>query len=98
MWHLFKNSDNKYEVAFIKKGKYIVGTRQGYEKKKAALKAAMIAGGCDDRYSLRLWIQDDTLGIVLQVDTDSYGREFKVKASNEKPGKPFKPTLHPESL
>lgn len=75
MWHLFKNSEGKYEFAFVNKGKYIAGTNQGYEKKKAALRSfyslAMFYHS-DEYKATRVGfnIQDDTLGLVLCVWKD----------------------------
>ena len=34
MWHLYKNKQNKFEIAFISKnGRYIVGSKQGYSRR-----------------------------------------------------------------
>lgn len=44
MWHIFKNKQGKFEVAFVTKGRYQVGSNQGYTRKsgcKAVLKSVL---------------------------------------------------------
>ena len=58
MWHLFKHETGKhkgkYDVAFVVKGKYKVGSNQGYNKKLDAIKCAFLYADSED-------VQDDTL-------------------------------------
>lgn len=58
MWHIYRNPSNKklFEVAFVSKGKYIVGTRQGYAKKASACRAIVSAVNPTGS----ILVQDDT--------------------------------------
>ena len=60
MWHLFKHETGKhkgkYDVAFVVKGKYKVGSNQGYNKKSDAIKCALTNRVCEH-------VQDDTLKV-----------------------------------
>ncbi len=38
MWHLYKNKHGLFEIAFIKNGRYIVGSKQGYVNRKTCIK------------------------------------------------------------
>lgn len=62
MWHIYCNKRGLFEFAYISKGRYIAGTRQGYERKKAALKALAKLGNTKET---RVTVQDDTEELKL---------------------------------
>jgi ribosomal protein L30E len=71
MIHLFKHSKGKlkgkFDIALIVRGKYIVGSNQGYEKRRQALKAMMsIAHNIPSVGRLgSVKFQDDTIEIPV---------------------------------
>mgnify|MGYP003528444520 FL=1 len=70
MWHIFKNSKGEFEVAFVTKGRYQVGSNQGYARKsgaiavlKSVLKAVeSVTREIEMKTACLLW-QDDTLEV-----------------------------------
>lgn len=40
--HIYKNTEGRFECCIIKHGKYITGTRQGYENKADAIQVIRI--------------------------------------------------------
>ena len=67
MWHIFKNSKGEFEVAFVTKGRYQVGSNQGYARKsgaiavlKSVLKAVESVTRDEMKQAVLVW-QDDTL-------------------------------------
>jgi hypothetical protein len=60
MWHLYKNANGKFEFAFINKGRYIAGTKQGYERGSDAKRVlfTLLSSACST--SDKFIIQDDT--------------------------------------
>lgn len=94
MWHLFKNNDGKFEIAFISKGRYIVGSRQGYERKGSCLSALVQMGAPD--------VQDDTITVnhfggsvptVLTYMDGKYGRASFMSGKEYTTSKPYKPKV-----
>lgn len=94
MIHLFEHQKGelkgKYDIAFIVKGRYIVGSNQGYNTKRGAYKP-MIAlckglpvmgalGSCK--------FQDDTYEKPIVVTLLSNGTTYHTKT---KPSKPYQP-------
>lgn len=86
MWHLFKHLNgeykNKYDVAFVKKGKYGAGSKQGYNKKKDAVTLLVSMGA--------IFYQDDTTAkpTVIQI----FRKEIPIDAPFPKPAKPYQPS------
>jgi hypothetical protein len=95
MIHLFKHSKGKlkgkFDIALVVRGKYIVGSNQGYERKSGCYNA-MIAicrtlpvvgrlGSCK--------FQDDTFDKPLVVDLDA-GNKMTF-SSTKKPTKKYQP-------
>lgn len=67
MWHIFKNKKGQFEVAFVTKGRYQVGSNQGYARKsgalavlKSVLKAVQSVTLGEMNTACLVW-QDDTL-------------------------------------
>lgn len=102
MWHLFINSDNLFEFAFVSKGRYIVGSKQGYERRAKALSAlksinfskhlgAIYSGhnspGKADNFFVD--IQDDTKTEPVILRVYEIGAAGVLK---DKPGKRYLPT------
>lgn len=99
MWHIYRNKQGKHEFAFIKRGKYIVGSKQGYERKKTLVKSLVsvifdenvkTVNQFEDKppkvVSVYCYVQDDTLGIVLKL-----GNDGKHEPTNRKPVKAYNP-------
>lgn len=86
MWHLYKNSQGKWEVCFFLKGRYIVGSKQGYVRRKTALNAVVQSCNIVSGFA---YIQDNTTNIVLEVYV-LYRQVINIKASNLKPVKPYR--------
>lgn len=86
MWHLFKNNQKLFEFAFISKGEYIAGTRQGYENRSDALSALNHLARKSIIYYGSILVQDDTgkEPIVIAL----FPRERQVMTKN-KPSKPY---------
>lgn len=94
MVHLFRHTHGKnkgkFDIAFVVRGRYIVGSNQGYNTKRGAYKA-MIAlckglpvvgalGSCK--------FQDDTLVKPIVVQLVSNGNTYH---STNKSSKPYQP-------
>jgi hypothetical protein len=90
MWHLFKNNQQLFEFAFINKGNYIAGTRQGYENRSGALKSlnTLVRKPSLGMYFAGILVQDDT-GEKSQVI--ALYKDNKQVLTNNKPGKRYKP-------
>lgn len=88
MWHLFKNKKKQYEFAFISKGDYIAGTRQGYENRFDALKSLnyLVRKPVPSATFAGILVQDDT-GLI-PVIISLYPKERQVMTTN-KPSKPY---------
>lgn len=94
MLHLFKHSDGKlkgkYDIAFVVKGRYIVGSNQGYNTKRDAYKPMLALcrglpvvgalGSCK--------FQDDTLDKPVVVILNLNGTTFH---TSDKPSKKYIP-------
>lgn len=89
MWHLFKTRNKKqYDFAFISKGRYIAGSKQGYSRRIDAAKAlyhllitpVAIPGA-------KFTVQDDTdeKPVIGQLASDG-----TVHLTGQKPGKPYR--------
>jgi|VirMetMinimDraft_7_1064189.scaffolds.fasta_scaffold26600_4 hypothetical protein len=82
MYHLFQHasgkSKNKFDIAFIRKGRYGAGSNQGYNRKRDAIALIKSMGG--KRF------QDDTLNVVYEFAVD--GGFFR---AGKKPSKPYIP-------
>ena len=61
MLHIFKHDDGTFDFASIRKGRYIYGSNQHYEKKSDVIKT--IQGNINHDYGGIAWIymQDDTM-------------------------------------
>lgn len=57
MWHIYKNKQNKFEFAFIRKGRYIAGTKQGYNRMSTAIESLV---SCREVVAGYFEVQDDT--------------------------------------
>lgn len=94
MFHLFKHSTGKlkgkYDIALIVKGKYIVGSNQGYNRKRGALSALIsICKSLPDWGNLGSCVfQDDTKEKSEVFSLDLSGTTYK---STQKPSKPYTP-------
>lgn len=88
MWHLFKNNQNQFEFAWINKGRYVCGTRQGYENRSDALYAlfTLIAKHNLSAYKGGWNIQDDTGKAPNVIRIFEKGRQV---LTNIQPGKPY---------
>ena len=88
MWHIFKHTSgklkNKFDVAFVKKGKYGAGSNQGYNRKRDAISLIKSMGGKQ--------FQDDTLNEVYEFAVD--GGFFRAGKKISKPYIPNKKTNH----
>ena len=86
MWHLYKNKQNKFEIAFISKnGRYIVGSKQGYSKRvDAVTKIHLVV----DNNGV-VYFQDDTRdkSVIMYL---SSGVEYRSKNQNLLT-KPYRP-------
>lgn len=58
MFHLFKHADKKFDVAFVVKGKYIMGSNQHYSNREDAINAILLV--LKDAGSRSVMFQDDT--------------------------------------
>lgn len=89
MIHIYKNSKGKYEVAVVSKnGNYVLGSKQGYERKRGAYTAIRSAMKAFD--SAAALFQDDTLlkPEIFVIDSSSiHPPIFKIK-----PSKPYTPS------
>lgn len=86
MIHLFKNNAGKFEIAVVNNGKYIVGSRQGYNRKAGAIGA--IASIMNSFNGNRTCVfQDDTFDTskVFVLKYDKTIREL----TNVKPKKKY---------
>jgi hypothetical protein len=59
MIHLFKHNDGKFDFAIVRKGNYIDGSSQHYERRSKVI-SAIRANMKHDYNSLFLYLQDDT--------------------------------------
>lgn len=91
MFHLFKHSGGKlkgkYDIALVVRGRYIVGSSQGYNKKSSAFNAIRIM--CMEIANGVIAFQDDTFSIpvICQIDPSEKG----VLKTDVKPRKPYTP-------
>lgn len=88
MWHIYRSASDPrlFEIAFIK-GRYIVGSKQGYARKKAACRAIAIVGSSDKM----LKAQDDTGERPILVFVHHDGSTTPVK--NGTVGKKYRPKV-----
>ena len=104
MLHLFRNTNGSlngtFDIALVVKGKYIVGSHQGYERKQGGYHAiglmmkefSLVMGGGAIPY-LQANFQDDTVtpSIVRNIRENSKG--FRVLPTEIKPKKPYVPAI-----
>lgn len=93
MWHLFKNNEGLFEFAFISKGEYVAGTRQGYERRSKALSSlyTLINSAQNGRASRdgRWYTMQDDSGVKSVIL--SLGHKGKAIITKERAGKPYIP-------
>jgi uncharacterized protein YegP (UPF0339 family) len=95
MIHLFKHHKGKlkgkYDIALIVRGKYIVGSNQGYENKKDAIKSIQSIGVQFLSYSF--YFQDDTFdkAIVFYAVKNSPLKNYIITRTEIKPHKKHQP-------
>lgn len=82
MYHLFQHTTGKlkgkFDVAFVRKGRFGAGSNQGYNRKRDAISLIKAMGGNQ--------FQDDTQNVVYIFVS---GRFIK---SVQKPSKPYSPS------
>lgn len=89
MWHLYKNKQGNFEVALITKGRYQVGSKQGYSKKSGCKKALIsVLKTMQTVSNNSLLFQDDTLSEPQVFWIFKTGR---TELSEVKPGKKYVP-------
>lgn len=79
MWHIYRNSTGKFEFAFIKKGRYIAGTKQGYSSRVKATKSLYSLAG-------KVRAQDDTREISVTGILNLFGY---LNLDGQKPSKKY---------
>lgn len=88
MWHIYRNKHKLFEFAFISKGRYIVGSKQGYVNHKSCVNAIMTIGALE--------YQDDTKDESKYLPTiflysKEPGEPAKYIPSTLTPHEPYKP-------
>lgn len=88
MWHIYKNKQGKFEVAFITKGRYQVGSKQGYSRKSGCKKVLIsVLKSMQTVSTNSLLFQDNTLPDGPKVFW--IFKTGKTELSEVKPGKKY---------
>ena len=92
MIHLFKHQSGKlkgkFDIALVVRGKYIVGSNQGYERKIYCLKSIQSIGS--QWGGLWCYVQDDT-GKPTVSTLHKVGNKIVLTPVKRKPSKPYQP-------
>ena len=92
MIHLFKHQSGKlkgkFDIALVVRGKYIVGSNQGYERKIYCLKSIQSIGS--QWGGLWRYVQDDT-GKPTVSTLHKLGNKIVLTPVKRKPSKPYQP-------
>lgn len=95
MYHLFQHKSgklkNKYDFAFVSKGRFISGSNQGYENKTALLK--IIFNQATVNGSHHVHVQDETRvrPVVMYLVRNLPLKNIIISDSFKKPSKPYMP-------
>lgn len=94
MWHIYFTTPGVFEFAFVHKGRYIAGSRQGYARKKTALKSLWSLISISSHSAMvtlnnvQFKVQDDTMDEPLMATVDKDG---VLHWTGQKPGKAYEP-------
>jgi uncharacterized protein YegP (UPF0339 family) len=88
MWHLFRNKQKQFEFAFISKGRYIAGTKQGYENRSDALSALnfLVRKPMPGGSFYAILVQDNTGEKPVVIALYTQGKQV---LTNNKPAAPY---------
>jgi len=89
MIHLFKHQSGKlkgkFDIALVVRGKYIVGSNQGYERKIGAINAIRVAWTED------VYFQDNSFEKPVVYRMPSAGGKRPMYLTVRRPHKPYQP-------
>lgn len=90
MLHLYKSpTTKKYEIASVRNGKYIIGSKQGYENKEGCYTALRAAMG--DFESKGIVFQDNTLKVPRKFVLGVIKGTYPIAIRSPKPPKRYQP-------